>query len=453
MRGGGDFLGGVVEGFYGRPWTQEQRFRLFDRMAAWGLNAYFYAPKDDLKHRAIWREPYDEYELDGLAGLVEASNRAGVRFIYGLSPGLDIGFSDLGDRDALLGRLGQMVEVGCLDFALLFDDLPGRLTEADWDRYGSVAAAQCDVANEALGWLRSGGVEGRFLFCPTPYCGRMVRWGLGGVDYLDVVGRELDGRIDVLWTGPEIVSGEIPVEGIRELAGRIRRKPVIWDNLHANDYDGRRVFCGPYSGRALELRGEVRGILMNPNNEFVVNYVPMRTLAEYLAADGGWDEREAYLRALGEWSVEYGTVGRDLDLRDLELLGDCYYLPYGEGESAREFLEVVGGLVRDPVESWGSRYGRFVEYNARVQALFERLTELTDRELFYAWSRRVWDLKEELQLLEGYLVAKREGRLGEGGVFCPETHLPGTYRGGVVARLQSLLLADGVGGVRGVGLE
>jgi len=28
------------------------------RMARWGLNTYMYAPKDDDKHRAYWRELY-----------------------------------------------------------------------------------------------------------------------------------------------------------------------------------------------------------------------------------------------------------------------------------------------------------------------------------------------------------------------------------------------------------
>ncbi len=48
-----NFLAGVIEGFYGQPWTQAERFELFDWMASWGLNTYLYAPKDDLKHRAL----------------------------------------------------------------------------------------------------------------------------------------------------------------------------------------------------------------------------------------------------------------------------------------------------------------------------------------------------------------------------------------------------------------
>ena len=56
------FIAGVIEGFYGRPWSWDQRKDLFRTMRQFGMNAYMYAPKDDLKHRAHWREPYTESE-------------------------------------------------------------------------------------------------------------------------------------------------------------------------------------------------------------------------------------------------------------------------------------------------------------------------------------------------------------------------------------------------------
>ena len=98
---------------------------------------------------------------------------------------------------------------------------------------------------------------------------------LGGEGYLATIGRELLPEIDVFWTGPEIISREITVAHVRELRNILRRKPLIWDNLHANDYDGRRFYCGPYAGRPPELRDEVSGLLSNPNNEFPLNYVPL----------------------------------------------------------------------------------------------------------------------------------------------------------------------------------
>ena len=97
------------------------------------------------------------------------------------------------------------------------------------------------------------------------------------------------------------MSPEIPLSHARELRKILRRKPLIWDNLHANDYDGRRFYCGPYAGRPPELREEVAGILANPNSEFPLNYVPLRTLAAFVRSTGTWDARQAYLSAMAEW--------------------------------------------------------------------------------------------------------------------------------------------------------
>jgi len=445
--GTSEFLAGVVEGFYGQPWTSAQRLTLFERMERWGLNTYFYAPKDDLKHRALWRHVYEAAELASLQKLIQACRAHGIRFFYGLSPGLDIRFADPVECSTIRERFVQLMDAGCTDFALLFDDLPGRLSDEDQARFGSAAAAQSSVANAVYAWLRTEKVKARFLFCPTAYCGRMAAWQLGGPDYLDALGQALDPDIDILWTGPEIISREIPVDSIERLAKRIRRRPVIWDNLHANDYDLRRLYCGPYAGRPLELRGVVRGILSNPNNEFPVNFIPIRTLATYLSAGEDWQPRTAYLVALAEWRKEYATVGVSIALEDLRLLADAYYLPHQEGADARSLLELVTALMQLPVGDWGMRHQEFLKLNCRVQALFDRLTELRDRELFYAWSRRAWDLKEELQLVDAFLAAKLAAEVDDGG-FCSETHLPGTYRGGLVARLQQVLHVDRQGRFR-----
>lgn len=49
---------GVVEGFYGTPWTHAQRLDMIDFLARRGLNTFVYSPKDDPLMRHRWREPY-----------------------------------------------------------------------------------------------------------------------------------------------------------------------------------------------------------------------------------------------------------------------------------------------------------------------------------------------------------------------------------------------------------
>jgi protein O-GlcNAcase/histone acetyltransferase len=434
-----DFLAGVIEGFYGQHWSLAERMELFDWMSGWGLNTYLYAPKDDLKHRSIWRQLYSASEAAPLGELVRACKERSLRFIYALSPGLDIRYSSEADLTHLKRRFEQMLGLGCAHFALLFDDIPDRMAPEDLKRFRSFASAQSQLANALFRWTRERSPDARFLFCPTPYCGRMAERKLGGDGYLPTIGRELLPEIDVLWTGPEIISRKITVAHARELRRILRRKPLIWDNLHANDYDGRRFYCGPYAGRPLELRREVSGLLSNPNNEFPLNYVPLRTLAEFVRCAGGWDPRKAYLSAMREWLPRFATIGQPVALEDLILFGDCYYLPHEEGPEAEALFQCARNLLARNPAQWGQEVKAFRRQAARLREFCARMTELRHRPLFYALSRRLWELREELELLEHYVELKSKG--GPPNVGChSDFHLPGTFRGGLVPRLQHLLV-------------
>ena len=428
------FLSGVIEGFYGPPWTEAERGQLLGWMHTGGLNTYLYAPKDDLKHRAIWREVYTEEELVPLARLVRACAAREVRFVFALGPGLDLRYDDAAEIAALEKRFEQMRALGVRDFALLFDDIPERPDAAGLARFGSLASAQCQVANTIVRAQRDRATTARFLFCPTPYCGRMAERGLGGAGYLASLGRELDAAIDVLWTGPEIISREITVAHVREVAATLRRKPILWDNLHANDYDGRRFFCGPYAGRPAELRAEIGGVLSNPNSELPLNFVPLRTLADFVRAPAGatWDARAAYLAALRAWWPQFATVGAPLAWEEFVRFCDGHYLPHEEGAEAEAlFLRLCAALHAKPAEAVRAEV-------ARLRDFCGRLVDLRDRALFAALHRRAWELREELDLFDRYLATP-------GRSVASDFHLTGTYRGGAVARLQRLLTpqADG----------
>jgi protein O-GlcNAcase/histone acetyltransferase len=451
-----NFLAGVIEGFYGQPWTPAERLELFDCMMDWGLNTYLYAPKDDLKHRTLWREPYSTSEAEALTLLIRACKLRNIRFIYALSPGLDIRYSNIADLELLKKRFEQMLSLGCEHFSLLFDDIPDHLDPEDIKRWNSLAAAQCHVTNAIFKWTRERQPQARFLFCPTAYCSRMVRRKHGGDDYLPTIGRELLPEIDVFWTGPEIISREITVAHVQELQTILRRKPLIWDNLHANDYDGRRFYCGPYAGRPLELRTEVSGLLSNPNCELALNYIPLRTLAEFVRCDTKWNPREAYLAAMREWFPRFATIGQPVTFEDFVLFCDCYYLPHEEGSEAEGLYEAVRDSVaataptsleprlgeripRDEIsrlEPMNPGSAIFRQLSKRLREFCAQMAEVRDRRLFYALSRRTWELREELDLLEQHVEGGRQ-RSGDPSLTF---HLPDTYRGGMIAKLQRLLI-------------
>ena len=148
------FLCGVIEGFYGRPWTAEQRHELFEWMRAWGMNLYMYGPKDDLKMRAAWRVPYDVEELRDLSELLVRCRDRDIAFVYTIAPGLDIRYADPDELAALSGKVDQLLDAGVEHLCILFDDIPFHMRDEDRERFSSFARAQAHVANALLDHVR-----------------------------------------------------------------------------------------------------------------------------------------------------------------------------------------------------------------------------------------------------------------------------------------------------------
>lgn len=171
-----------------------------------------------------------------------------------------------------------MQKLGCVAFALLFDDIDPQLHGADLDAFSSFGDAQVEITNNVHKHLGCPS----FLFCPTEYCGTRAIPSVETSDYLITLGNKLNPKINIMWTGPKVVSKVISTQTIETLTNVLKRKPVIWDNIHANDYDQRRVFLGPYDGRPVELIPLLNGVLTNPNCEFESNFIAVHTLSSWL---------------------------------------------------------------------------------------------------------------------------------------------------------------------------
>ena len=421
---------GVIEGFYGRPWTPAQRRRLYGWMAAWGMDTYMYAPKDDPWHRARWREPYPPQELAVLSELVTAARVQGVRFVYALAPGLDLDWRSAQDSAALLGKVSALAGIGVQDFALLFDDIPYQADRAAQAlEQVAVVHRVAQFLNEQVQHERS--VRGLLLLCPTEYCGERAWPTVKTSPYLNTLGEHLDPRVEVFWTGPQVVSPEISLESVREVAQVLRRRPLLWDNLHASDYTVHRLHLGPYQGRSLELRGEVSGILSNPNTPLEPNFPGLASLADYAAASPGWTAEASGLRALRDWLPEFGSAGQfasaaqgnvaAVTTEDLATVADALFLPHQTGRRAHRLLEAAVRVTRDPADQ--KARSTLLAARRRFRRVLRALEGGANRDLLYDLHPYLVDVSEELTRL---LAAGRSGR----------TTFP--YRGGLADQLMAL---------------
>lgn len=162
-------------------------FTLCGRLKRWGMDSYVYAPKDDYKHRAYWREMYTVEEADHLTSLIAAAKEHNILFYYALSPGLDMTYSSAKEVATLKRKLDQVSQFGCDAFALLFDDIESEMSKADKEAFQTFAQAQVSVTNEVFNHLNCS----RFLFCPTQYCSTRAQPSVTNSEYLNTIGSKL----------------------------------------------------------------------------------------------------------------------------------------------------------------------------------------------------------------------------------------------------------------------
>ncbi len=78
---------GVVEGFYGTPWSHRARLSQLEFYGKNKMNTYIYGPKDDPYHSAPnWRLPYPEKEAAQLQELVIAYHSVILNAVKDLLP-------------------------------------------------------------------------------------------------------------------------------------------------------------------------------------------------------------------------------------------------------------------------------------------------------------------------------------------------------------------------------
>jgi hyaluronoglucosaminidase len=274
---------GVVEGFYGTPWTHEARLDVISFLAPRGMNAYVYAPKDDAKHRAEWRTPYDDAELSHFAAVATHAAGLGVRFGFAISPGLDITYESDTDRAVLLAKLEPMRANGVTWFLLLVDDIPMQPGLAP--RQGALAS-----------WLRDALHPSAITVCPTEYVGTRPS------PYLAELCAALPADVDLMWTGPTVCSPEIGADDARGWTKAVDGHGVlVWDNYPVND--ALMTSClhlGPYRGRDPDLVDLVSGVLCNPMIQPRASKIALATAMDFLVDPDGYDPDSSWARAIAD---------------------------------------------------------------------------------------------------------------------------------------------------------
>lgn len=330
---------GIIEGFYGTPWTWDERRSVCAALATAGMDTYVYAPKDDPLHRAEWREPYPTAVLDEFEALAAADTlRVGFSISPGLSMDLD-GVSRAGaeDRRALLDKIASVRRVGITLVGLLLDDLdpaPGL-----GRRHGELTAWLRDELDDAV----------ELFMVPLHYT------GLERPPYLEELDATVPAEVPIGWTGRHVVNTTITAADAATWRSNMSgRRPLLWDNTPVNDavmVD--HLFTGPLRGREPALVDELSGYLANPMVQPRVTLPALLSAAAWLRGD---DPDAAWHDAAGEHRVFLEGCDGEAPARlaDAALAGDPGALTeLREWAGAAEHVDTTS--LGDAVTPWADR--------------------------------------------------------------------------------------------------
>ncbi|RLA48505.1 MAG: hyaluronidase [Gammaproteobacteria bacterium] len=268
-----EFLSGIIEGFYGRPWSFDTRRAYAGFLAQAGLNTCIYCPKADPFLRKRWQDHWPRPQWQHLLQLSSAYRERGIKWGVGLSPFELYRHYGPVERQQLRRKLDMLMQLEAPLLAILFDDMPGDLD--------ALAARQAEIVADVCHWAP--GV--RVLVCPTYYSFDPVLerfFGRMPAGYWPQLGRELPGAVDIFWTGNQVCSGAIAIGDIEAINQQLGRQVMLWDNYPVNDGATRSnfLYCSKLSRRDPASRQLLAGHLCNPMNQGILSLPAIAGLAE-----------------------------------------------------------------------------------------------------------------------------------------------------------------------------
>jgi MYXO-CTERM domain-containing protein len=285
---------GVIEGFYGRPWTWAEREKVIMAMGALGLDTYIYAPKDDPKHREHWRDDYDGTTLGRFDRIARVGKGVGVNVVWAISPGLDIDPSSAADVGTLIGKVASLsTAAGMRDAALLMDDISATHDAA-------LGQAHAALAQKLLASMKERDPAARLWFVPSVYAGLAGTLTPGDHDYLAALSG-LPAEVPLAWTGEGVFSALIDIGGATNfggVAGKSAANVWIWDNYPVNDVAiFRRLYTHPITGRESLLPGS-GGLMSNPMRQALASIPAIASYAELALDPPGYAQARAEKKPL-----------------------------------------------------------------------------------------------------------------------------------------------------------
>lgn len=337
---------GFIEGYYGNPWSTEDRCKLMEWGGYYKLNSYFYAPKDDPKHNGKWRELYTDQEIETkIKPLAEAGNKSKCRFVFALHPYMNnpIRYNSeanyQADLKVMQAKFKQVIDAGVRQIAILADDA-GNVGGANYTR------TLTDMSN----WLKElqpsyPGLKLTLPFCTQEYMG----WGQSYY-------RDFPENVQIIMTGGR-VWGEVTNNFTSSFTNTAGRGPYMWINWPCTDNSKKHLIMGGYTTflHPGVDPSKIQGIVLNPMQQSEPSKVAIFGNACY-----SWNIWQTEEEANKCYNDSFKYVDHN---------------GYEETEASTALRELSKHMINQNMDSRVTRLEESVELRDKLQAFKTKLTK------------------------------------------------------------------------------
>lgn len=400
---------GVIEGYYGLPYSMEVTKDLFRFMARYKLNMYMYGAKSDPYHTRYWDKAYptniSENEKrfglltqDMMKQLTQTAHQCKVNFIWAIHPGTT--FTKLGESDVLeriMSKFEMMYNLGVRQFGVFVDDCGVPYDDPSLKQCADRLSALQQLIDSK--WNQPGTPPAKQVkqlqYVPQLYAYSWVKPELARKFWESL--NPVPDKVNIYTTGKNVWS--VPnTKDLAVLNDYLGREVSWWWNYPCNDVDVTKIFVADtytnfadethihFSGD-LEKNLSLKTIIINPMQQGVLSKIPLFGVADYTWNMDSFNNME-------NWKASLPAVVGKQRAVDFETI--VPYLRYYDSLSplAGIINEFKASYEKNPAatsaEPLKTELSKIIAACTTIEAMKD--TQCTSDTLFYA-DLRPWLLK------------------------------------------------------------
>lgn len=312
---------GIIEGYYGVPYTAEVTKDLFRFMSRYKMNTYMYGAKSDPYHSRYWGDPYpttiteDQQRIgylnqDMMRDITKVASETKVNFIWAIHPGKAFANAEAPQvLDKIMAKFESMHELGVRQFGVFVDDVGVPSDPAIMKLCAdNLTALQQRIDDK---WNKKGAAATDTVK-PLHYVPQLYAHGWVSLERAREFYESLSTtpeKISIYITGRDVWS--VPNNGDLELVSSwLGRDLSWWWNYPCNDQDPTKLFVmDTYSNFRDEthidnlshIEKRLKGLntlIINPMQQGELSKVALFSVADYTWNNAAFDNYESWEAAI-----------------------------------------------------------------------------------------------------------------------------------------------------------